>query len=204
MADYSGLFERPAQGPSQTEVFNAELERFLTSFVESQPAGRVKLESPNRESPSYRTSFFNDKGHELSRIQFYYDADDSNTRPYLNIQGWNDDSLREVAVDTFESNKILTKAILDSTQGYNILHPYLREPQSHGYNIYRKNPGELSEVVFAVVPGKKFADIEPQMLASALMQYTDDILKAPNRIGYRPPVSYDAAAPLVLPEPVSP
>ena len=204
MTDFSGLFVRPATRPSQKELFNADLEQFLTAFVESQPAGRVKLELPNRESKAYRVGFFNDKGHQLSRILLDYDADGPDAEPYLSIQTWNDTDQLKYAVDTFETNKIMMKAILDSTQGYNIVHPYLTKPQSHTYNIYCTSPGELSEVVFAAVPGKKFADIEPQMLASALMQYTDDILKAPNRIGYRPPVTHDAAASPALPEPVNP
>lgn len=183
--DFSGLFGKRSSETSFIDGVSRDIEGFLTAFAESQN-GLVAWEKdtdpllgsrPNE--PVWKISFRNQAGDVLSHLRILVQDRDGDGKPDLVLAGWVDTD-RKLAVDSRNDRACLKAAVADNLEAYQSF-----DAPDRPYAAF------ISGI-------QSFADAQPQSLASALVQYAEDIRRQPMRYDYKSPSSA-AAKPVAAP-----
>lgn len=162
MTEYRGLF-RPVADKSQSmeQKVAEEVDKFLSAMTDAQSnASYYKEPDQGREGASWKVTFHNNKGIPMGAVLLGEADADKDGKPDFLVMPYTDVGGGEMALSKATFNAIFEKGVADNLEAWRHI------PTGQGHNIH-------------IISGiQSFEDVQPQSLASFLMQVSDQVHEA--------------------------
>lgn len=162
MAQYDGLF-RPVADRSQSAERKVaeEVDKFLSALTKAQSnVSYYKEPDRGQGGASWKVAFHNNKGLPMGAVLLGEADADKDGKPDFVVMPYTDVRGGEMALSQQTFDRIFEKGIADNLEAWQHI------PTGHGKNVH-------------IISGiQSFEDVQPQSLASFLMQISDEVHEA--------------------------